>query len=94
VVILAHNKAPIIGRLLTAVVVAPYVKQIVVVDDGSSDGTSDALEEWKLRTGQTIELVRHSTNRGKGAAIRSGLTLARGAVTIVQDADLEYDPSE
>ncbi len=94
VVIPAYNEAPTIGRLLDAVVAAPYVKQIVVVDDGSTDGTSDALEEWKLHMGWAIELVRHSRNRGKGAAIRTGLTLARGMVTIVQDADLEYDPSE
>ncbi len=46
------------------------------------------------RTGQTIEVVHHPVNRGKGAAIRSGLKLARGAITIIQDADLEYDPAE
>jgi dolichol-phosphate mannosyltransferase len=94
VVIPAYNEAQTIGRLLDAVVAAPYVKQIVVVDDGSTDGTADALEQWGLRSGRAIEVVRHPTNRGKGAAIRSGLARARGEVTIIQDADLEYDPAE
>jgi dolichol-phosphate mannosyltransferase len=94
VIIPAYNEVATIARLLDAVVAAPYAKQIVLVDDGSTDGTVDAVEGWGLRSEWPIEVVRHPVNRGKGAAIRSGLARARCDVTIVQDADLEYDPAE
>jgi glycosyltransferase involved in cell wall biosynthesis len=67
-------------------------KHIIVVDDGSSDQTSRILEAWQGHP--QVQLVRHSQNRGKGAAIRTGLENARGRFTIIQDADLEYDPQD
>ena len=94
VVIPVYNEVATIGQLLDAVLVSEFEKQVVVVDDGSTDGTMDALGLWRLRTRQAIEVVHHPANRGKGAAIRTGLELARGTVTLIQDADLEYDPSE
>src|SRR5260370_2297737 len=67
-------------------------KQMIVVDDGSTDQTQLILEQWHGHPG--MEILRHPHNRGKGAAIRTGLEHARGRFTIIQDADLEYDPQE
>ncbi len=68
----------------------PFTRQIVVVDDGSRDGTAARLRE--LDGDRDVEVVRHERNRGKGAALRSGFARARGEIVAVQDADLEYDP--
>ena len=65
-------------------------KEIVVCDDGSSDGTSQVVEAFEPRDA-TLRLVRHAENRGKGAAIRTALSHATGELALVQDADLEYD---
>jgi glycosyltransferase involved in cell wall biosynthesis len=69
------------------------VAEVVVVDDGSTDGTWERLQAWPARDGR-VRLARHPQNRGKGAAVRSGLALARAPVVVVQDADLEYDPTD
>jgi len=66
--------------------------QLVIVDDGSTDGTRDVLSSMKLSDG--VELVLHERNRGKGAALRTGLEQARGDYTAIMDADLEYDPTD
>jgi dolichol-phosphate mannosyltransferase len=94
VIVPAYDEAPTIGELLNAIAAAPYDKQVIVVDDGSNDGTWQAAHSWRLATGQPLELVRHRGNRGKGAAIRTGLAHACGDVVLIQDADLEYDPSD
>ncbi|RMG16335.1 MAG: glycosyltransferase family 2 protein [Planctomycetota bacterium] len=73
----------------------PLRKQIVVVDDGSSDGTVSEVERFAAdHPDARIDLVRHERNRGKGAAVRTALARAGGDVVIVQDGDLEYDPRD
>jgi glycosyltransferase involved in cell wall biosynthesis len=92
VIVPVYNEAATIGELLSRVLEVPIEKQVIVVDDASTDGTAELLEEWK--NFPAVELIRHATNRGKGAAIRSALACARGEFTIIQDADLEYDPRD
>lgn len=92
VIVPVYNEAATVNELLRRVVAVRLDMQVIVVDDGSSDGTTAALERWE---GQPrVELLAHTRNRGKGAAIRTALEQARGRFTIVQDADLEYDPRD
>lgn len=92
VIVPVYNEVRTIDELLRRVLAAPYQKQVVVVDDGSTDGTAEVLEKWEGHA--QVELLRHSKNRGKGAAIRTGLEHAQGRFTIIQDGDLEYDPED
>jgi glycosyltransferase involved in cell wall biosynthesis len=69
----------------------PLDKEVVVVDDGSTDGTDKVLAALE---DSTVRIIRHAENRGKGAAIRSGLAKANGDLVLIQDADLEYDPDD
>jgi glycosyltransferase involved in cell wall biosynthesis len=92
VLVPAYNEKRTIRELLSRVEAAPYKKQIIVVDDGSTDGTSEILSEYADRSGYTV--LRHDRNRGKGAALRTAIAHAQGQVCIVQDADLEYDPND
>jgi len=92
VVVPVYNERRTIDELLHRVLAAPYEKQVIVVDDGSTDGTVEMLEKWEEHP--RVELLQHSKNGGKGAAIRTGLAHAEGRFTIIQDADLEYDPQD
>ena len=68
--------------------------EIIVVDDGSRDGTAAIVERVATSHPATVRLLRHAANRGKGAALRTALAASRGAVVVIQDADLEYEPAE
>jgi len=93
VIVPVYNERPTIESVLQRLLAAPYAdKEIILVDDGSDDGTVAILERW---TGHPNVLVmHHEHNRGKGAAVRSALSHTRGTIAIIQDADLEYDPNE
>lgn len=69
----------------------PLTLQVIVVDDGSSDGSDKVLRAVE---DSTVRVIRHEHNKGKGAAIRTGMAEARGDLLLIQDADLEYDPSD
>ena len=91
VVILVYNERETIQATVEAVMAAPYTKEIIIVDDCSTDGTRDIL---KKLNDPVIKVRYHDRNMGKGAALRTGFAQATGDIVIIQDADLEYDPDE
>ncbi|RRR76868.1 MAG: glycosyltransferase family 2 protein [Candidatus Viridilinea halotolerans] len=88
-----YNEADTLPHILERVYAINYEKEIIAVDDNSTDATLSVLRTEALRNPQ-LKVISHPVNRGKGAAVRSGLAHARGEITIIQDADLEYDPND
>jgi len=91
IIIPVFNEAATIGEVLDRVRSSPLDTEIIVVDDGSTDGTREILSQQQ--TGDTV-VVFHKQNQGKGRAIRTGLSHASGDYVLIQDADLEYDPAD
>lgn len=92
VVIPAFNELATLSEIVERVCRLPITKQVIVVDDGSLDGTQQLIRDLADRF--PIEPIFHSINQGKGAAIQTGFAAARGEIVIVQDADLEYEPEQ
>lgn len=92
IVIPAYNEAETIRQVIDRVRAAPYETQIIVVDDASTDATSERLDS--VAGDGSLEVIRHTRNLGKGAALRTGFARVTGDIVIIQDADLEYDPQD
>lgn len=92
VIVPVYNEVVHVEELLQAVLASPVKKEIIIVDDGSTDGTREKLQAMSPRSDVTV--VFHEVNCGKGAAIRTALSYARGEYVLIQDSDLEYDPQD
>ena len=92
VVMPAYNEKDTILKIVEKVLALPVVKELIIVDDGSKDGTIEVLKRTKFDS--RVKLFFHEKNMGKGAALRTGFKEVSGDIVVVQDADLEYDPNE
>jgi len=93
IVVPVYNEEGTIREIVDRIQAVGLDKEIILVDDCSSDGTSAKLAEIEAAH-ENVRVFRHKVNQGKGAALRTGFSEARGDIVIVQDADLEYDPNE
>ena len=92
VIIPCYNERNTIAEVIDRVREVALAHEIVVVDDGSTDGTRDVLAQ--INPGHDLKIVLHEKNQGKGAAVRTGFSTATGDIFLIQDADLEYDPRD
>ena len=92
VIVPIYNESGTIGDVIKRLRQTGLPMQIILVDDGSDDGTAEAVDQYQ--THDDMVVIHHPRNRGKGAAIRSGAAQATGNVIVIQDADHEYDPSD
>jgi glycosyltransferase involved in cell wall biosynthesis len=93
VIIPVYNEENTIEKIAEAVNAVPVPKEIIIVDDGSTDRTRQIIQE-RLANRQPFKIILHERNRGKGQAVRTGIAAAAGQAVIIQDADLEYDPRD
>ncbi len=92
IIIPVYNEEKTLREILSLLAKLPIEAQIIAVDDASGDKSFEILKDWSASN--QLEVFRHDKNRGKGAAIRTGLRHCQGEYTIIQDADLEYDPND
>jgi glycosyltransferase involved in cell wall biosynthesis len=90
----AYNEARTIEDVLRRAAAVELDSELIVVDDGSTDGTVAAVERLRPELGDRLQLLRHDRNRGKGAAVRTAIAASSGDFVVIQDADLEYDPRD
>jgi glycosyltransferase involved in cell wall biosynthesis len=93
VVIPVYNEVSTIREIVVRVQAVDLEKEIIIVDDWSTDGTRELLPEISL-SHENVRVLYHDRNQGKGAALRTGFEVTTGDIVIIQDADLEYDPRE
>jgi glycosyltransferase involved in cell wall biosynthesis len=91
VIMPVHNEVDTVNEIIERVLNKSVVFELIIVDDGSSDGTIETIETI---SSDKIKILKHETNKGKGAAVRTGFDAASGDVVVIQDADLEYDPED
>lgn len=92
VIVPVYNEERTIEEIIKRILSVPIHKEVIIVDDGSTDQTKVHLQKWE--THPDIRLIQHPRNRGKGAALKTGFGHATGDIIVIQDADLEYDPAE
>ena len=92
IIIPVFNEANTISAVVKRVLGVNYNKEIIIVDDASTDGTKDILNDFIKQ--DEVKVLYHKTNRGKGAAIQTAIKEISGEIIVIQDADLEYDPAD
>ena len=94
VVIPVYNEKATLEEIIRRIQATQIEKEIIIVDDGSTDGSNKLSENIAKSSNNSIRVIRHETNKGKGAAIINGMEEVKGDLIIIQDADLEYDPND
>lgn len=92
VIMPVYNEVGTLEEIVGQVLATGLAHEIVMVDDGSTDGSRDIMKQWEEHP--VIRVIYHETNKGKGSAVRTGFEVATGEVFVIQDADLEYDPRD
>jgi glycosyltransferase involved in cell wall biosynthesis len=94
IVVPIYNERDTVRTILSRVLATPHEKEVILVDDGSTDGTRQVLAEIEAERLAGVRVIYHETNQGKGGALRTGFAAVSGDIVLIQDADLEYTPED